>query len=280
MVRVPINGTELEVEVLGPEGAPVIIAHHGGPGMSSRAEPKASFGGLADAYRVLVFDARGSGASGLDGPFTHEQWAADVDALRAWIGVEQIIVAGGSYGGFISLEYALRYPDRVRAIVLRDTAPSGAHQEDARRNALSSDRTQVNVATYERMMRGELTSDDDFRAAYRGIMPLYGATFDPDEDLTPKLAAIPFHHATHNAAFAENLPAYDVIDRLPTIAVPVLITVGRHDWITPVAQSELIAQGILGSELVIFEHSGHSPQVEERDLWLATIRDFLQRRLG
>src|SRR3546814_13179107 len=80
--RVRINDNELAVEVLGPEGAPVIITHHGAPGLGSRAEPRASFGRLADEYRVIVFDARGSGESEGSGVFRHGQWAADRDRKR------------------------------------------------------------------------------------------------------------------------------------------------------------------------------------------------------
>ena len=47
-MRVTINDNELNVEVLGPEGAPVLIAHHGGGGIGSLAEPKSTFGPLAD----------------------------------------------------------------------------------------------------------------------------------------------------------------------------------------------------------------------------------------
>ena len=122
-----INGARLNIEVLGGEdkSKPVMIVHHGAPGLGSHAEPKFSFGPFSDEYRVVVFDARGSGASEDKAPFTHDQWAADVDAIREWIGAEKIIMAGGSYGGFISMEYAIRYPDRVLAMVLRDTsAPS------------------------------------------------------------------------------------------------------------------------------------------------------------
>jgi proline iminopeptidase len=57
----------------------------------------------------------------------------------------------------------------------------------------------------------------------------------------------------------------------------VLINVGRHDWITPVEASEEMAALIPGAELVIFENSGHSPLHEERKLWEATVRNFLDR---
>ena len=58
------------------------------------------------------------------------------------------------------------------------------------------------------------------------------------------------------------------------ITVPVLVTVGRHDWITPVVASEDIAREIPNSTLVIFENSGHSPHREENEKYLKLLRDF------
>jgi proline iminopeptidase len=89
--------------------------------------------------------------------------------------------------------------------------------------------------------------------------------------------AATFRAETHNAAFSTAVPAYDLRDRLHEIRVPTLIVVGRHDWITPVEASEEMAAGIPGAELVIFEHSGHSPQLEESERFLAVVRDFLTR---
>jgi proline iminopeptidase len=53
-MHVSVNDNELNVEVLGPEGAPVLIAHHGGGGIGWLAELKATFGPLADKFRVIV----------------------------------------------------------------------------------------------------------------------------------------------------------------------------------------------------------------------------------
>ena len=126
-MRVTINGCELNVEVIGPKDGPVLIAHHGGGGIGSLAEPKATFGPLSDRFRVVIFDARGCGHSAGVPPYSHAQWAADVDGLREWIGADKIVVAGGSYGGFIALEYAVAYPERVQAIVLRDTSADASN---------------------------------------------------------------------------------------------------------------------------------------------------------
>jgi proline iminopeptidase len=273
-MRLAINGAELEVEVLGPDGAPVLIAHHGAPGLGSRVEPKASFGALADTYRVIAFDARGSGASSDTPPYSHEQWAADIDALRAWAGAEKIIMAGGSYGGFLSLEYALRYPDRVSALVLRDTAAADRFRGQARRRALETDRTTIDMELFDRSFAGQVRDNDDFRACWRAILPLYDYDYDPAKT-DQRADTTTYHYATHNYAFGINLPGYDVTEKLGQISCPTLITVGRHDWITPVEASEELARHIPGAELVVFEKSGHSPQIEERDAWLSAVRHFL-----
>lgn len=273
---VEINGNRLAVEVLGPKGAPVIITHHGAPGLGSRAEPRASFGRLADEYRVVVFDARGSGESEGAGEFSHEQWAADIDGLREWIGAEQIIMAGGSYGGFMSMEYAIRYPDRVRALVLRDTAPDNTHSELSRANALASDRVTVDMEKFDRIDEGRVRDDDDLRDCWREILPLYDFVYDP-EAVERKVAATPYRYEAHNYAFSQNLPNYDLKGALPGISAPTLVTVGRTDWITPVSCSETIVSLIPGARLAIFEKSGHSPQIEEAEEWTATVRGFLHQ---
>jgi proline iminopeptidase len=276
---VEINDNKLAVEVLGPQDAPVLIAHHGAPGLGSRVEPRASFGALADTFRVVVFDARGCGESEGKPPFTHEQWAADVEGLREWMGAERVVMAGGSYGGFIAMEYAIRYPERVSALVLRDTSADHENEKAARENALSSTRVSIDVAKLDRINSGTVRDNDDLRDCWREILPLYDHHYDPAK-VEERVATTPYRYETHNFAFAVNQPQYDIKAQLPGITCPTLVTVGRDDWITPVASSEMIASLIPDSRLVVFEKSGHSPQIEERELWLSVVREFLDEALA
>jgi proline iminopeptidase len=273
-MNVSINGNRLVVEVLGPDGAPVLIAHHGAPGLGSREEPRASWGRLADTYRVVVFDARGSGESEGKGTLSHEQWAADIDGLRQWMGVEQIIMAGGSYGGFMAMEYTIRYPERVRALMLRDTSPDNSHEEQALANALASARVEIDRDKLDRIFAGAVRDNDDLRDCWREILPLYDFHFDPAV-VEHRVATTPYRYEAHNYAFSVNIPNYDLKPALPSITCPTLVTVGRTDWITPVESSETIATLVPGSRLVIFEKSGHSPQIEEAEAWTRTVREFL-----
>ena len=273
---VTINGCRLNVEVLGPENGPVLIAHHGGGGIGSLAEPKATFGPLADRFRVVVFDARGCGLSEGVPPYSHEQWAADVDGLRQWIGAEKIVVAGGSYGGFIALEYAVRYPEHVSAVILRDTSADGSNLELAFENARNQDRVEIDWERFNRYWHGEVHDDADLKQLWSELIPLYDYEYDPVKSAAAVEAGI-YRHEAHNWCFQHNWGAYDLKAQLPSVTVPTLVTVGRKDWVTPVSSSETIAALMPNAELVVFERSGHSPQVEERELFQRTIRDFVDR---
>ncbi|MEM6427937.1 MAG: alpha/beta hydrolase [Deinococcota bacterium] len=275
---ITINGVKLWVDIQGSEDKPTIIAHHGGPGMGSHASPKKAFAPLADDYRVITFDARGSGQSDGIPPYSHAQWVADLDGLREHFGLDTFILTGGSYGGYISLEYILTHPEHVSHLMLRDTAPSNRYEPQAKQNALSraSEFPSINEADLERIFAGKMQDDDDFRDVFAMIAPLYNANYDPDA--TAKLVtSINFRADTHNAAFSTAKNHYDVADRLHSINVPTLVIVGRHDWITPLAASEEMAEKIPGAELVIFENSGHSPQLEENERFIQVVRDFLAR---
>ncbi len=72
---------------------------------------------------------------------------------------------------------------------------------------------------------------------------------------------------------------WDVTSRLPEIAVPALVTGGRHDEARP-AHLALLAQGLRDAELVIFENSSHLAFIEEREPYLRVVEDFLARVEG
>ncbi|HEY5112369.1 MAG TPA: alpha/beta hydrolase [Acidimicrobiales bacterium] len=273
-MRVTINDNELNVEVLGDKGSPVLIAHHGGGGIGSLAEPKATFGPLADLYQVVVFDARGCGLSEGKPPFSHEQWASDVDELRKWIGADQIVIAGGSYGGFIAMEYAVAYPEHTRAMILRDTSPDNSNLERAFENARTQTRIEINWDNFNRYWEGRITDDQDLKDRWEEIIPLYDFEYDPVKTKERVEAGI-YRHEAHNWCFLYSMPKYDLRPQLPNVNCPTLVTVGRTDWVTPVSSAETIASLIPNATLVVFEKSGHSPQFEEFDHFQAVMRDFL-----
>lgn len=271
-----INGNNLYYEVMGEDNKRAMLCFHGAPGMSSYREPKAAWGRLADRYKVVVQDQRGSGQSGLNRPFTHKQWVDDAEALRQRLNLGKVVVAGGSYGGYLAQEYALAYPQNVVAVMLRDTGPDHSHEKEAEANALSSPRTRdkLDHAKFRRIFDGKCLSDEDMCDCYLEIQPLYNVNWDPAKD-ADRVKQFQWHHATHNYAFSHNLPNFDIKPRLHEVMVPVLITHGRHDWIIPVAAAQEMQRLYPHAQLAIFENSGHSPQIEEAAAWEVVVRRFL-----
>ncbi|KUJ18489.1 alpha/beta hydrolase fold protein [Mollisia scopiformis] len=274
------DGASLHVKVLGGDSPtkPLLIALHGAPGLSTHAEPEATFNFLQSKFRIIIYDARGSGYSSLQPPYTNERWVADVDELRIWAGADKFVLAGGSYGGFVSLDYALKFQGRLLALILRDTWAWGTRgMMRALKTVLTSDKVKVDPERQFRVWTGILKDDQDFADAVAEIGPLYappGAESEEPEWKSP--ASRPATYAaTQNAAFSQEMPKFDVRSRLKDIKVPTLVIVGRHDLITPVSDSEEISNGIPNSQLAIFENSGHTPGNDEPEAFRERVRQFL-----
>jgi proline-specific peptidase len=272
---VNLNGCEIYYEVHGKEDGEAIFFVHGGPGMSDCRGDVATFSSLGDEYKLVFMDMRGSGRSEEVPPYTHEQWTSDIEELRKYLGLGKVKMLGGSYGGFLTLEYALRYQENLTHVILRDTAPSSNYNDLSTEKAMNSELPGINEDMLDRLFGGQVRSNAEFKEMFRAIQPLYTVNRDEEKEKA-QLESIYFHYETHNYAFHVNQPAYDVTEKLKTIQVPVLVTVGRYDWITPVVASEDIAREIPNSSLVIFENSGHSPHHEEKEKYLKLVRDFIK----
>lgn len=281
-----VNGTELYYERLGDRDNPTILTLHGGPGVGDHRKAKEAYEPLTDAYEVVVYDHRGCGQSSEDSPYTNEQFARDANALREHLDLGTVVLIGGSYGGFITQEYLTRFPETVTGFVLRDTAPTGEYDERARENARADlptvwerdlDVPEITFEEFDRVMDGRARSNEEFKRVFHGILPLYAPDIDEFDaaEAREHIESINYHYETHNAMFSEELPAMDYREDLRDVEVPGLVTVGRHDWITPVEASEELHEVLPDSRLEIFEDSGHSPNLDQQDAYIQRVREFL-----
>jgi pimeloyl-ACP methyl ester carboxylesterase len=114
-----VRGQRIHFQDTGGRGPAVVMSH--GFLMDHRMfDPQV--GALRDRYRVITWDERGFGQTPATGPFDYWDLADDVIGLLDHLGVERAVLAGMSQGGYLSLRAALRYPDRVQALVLIDTS--------------------------------------------------------------------------------------------------------------------------------------------------------------
>ncbi|WP_456273145.1 alpha/beta fold hydrolase [Bacillus sp. AK031] len=273
-----INGCEMYYEVLGNPENETIFFVHGGPGLGDCRGDLNTFQDLSDSFQLVFMDMRGSGRSADVPPYTHEQWVDDLNELRNQLGVEEIILHGASYGGFIVQEFALRYPEHTKAILLNVTAADNDHHHLAIDNALRSNLSGIDEEGLTRLFEGYVKSNKDFKALYQAILPLY--TMEQDlEAQKQKLDQIFYHYQTHNDAFHQNLKHFDLKPKLHNIKVPVMVTAGERDWICPPVCSEDIVSRIPQAKYVLFKEYGHSLVREQGDKYKGLLRQFLNEEI-
>ncbi|KAH8175778.1 alpha/beta hydrolase fold domain-containing protein [Sarocladium implicatum] len=280
------DGARLNVRCLGSENTdkPLIIATHGGPGMVDHVESENSFGFLSSHFRVIVYDMRGSGKSSDQGPFSHEQFVADVEQLRIWAGEEKIFAAGASYGGFVSMEYTLKHPERVTCLLLRNTTALGIRLlMNSAKSMFTDPRVQSDHDRTMRNLTGTPRDLEDMIEFFADVGVVYKPEFTATGERRPsaervKMTPEQFHDKTWQYVITNNLRSYDIRSRLPEIAVPTKIVGGRQDFVTSVVDVEEIASLIPDCDLTILEGAGHNLADDERELWYQTLREFLEAR--
>jgi proline iminopeptidase len=273
-VELSVNGTRLFYETVG-DGPPCLCLH-GGPGTDSSGLRR-TLAPLANALglRLIVYDHRGHGRSEWVPveECTQDQLVADVEGVRLALGLERVHVLGISWGGFLGLMYAARYPHALATLAVVGAAASGEFMARAEANARAQATPEQWVA-YRALWDGSLADDAAFAEAFATIRPLY--FFDRSLATASVQARADTRHrlAVRRFIIEHEYPRYDCRAELLRIVAPTLVAVGRHDWICPVDQAEEIHRLVPHSTLAIFERSGHSPQVEEREAFarrLATL---------
>ncbi len=291
-MKAKVNGTELFFDTVGsqlvPVGGkmierPVCFVLHGGP-LIDLGYLRPWMDVLADVMQLVYVDYRGTGRSqrmpaecyGL------ENTIDDLEALRLHLGLGRIAILGHSHGGILAMPYALKYPDSVSHLLLVATTPyTGPEHEaesEANQQALAAAKPELASLLDELTQRSfkKPKTEEEHRARFHQTFRLYFHRYDPQiiHDVaertifsTEKLRYW-IEHESHK---------YDVRPRLHEISAPTLILVGRFDWRTTIKQAEIINQGIRGSELVIFENSGHQLYIEEQDKFLSSVGDFMRR---
>jgi len=266
-----LNGTKLFYQEVG-TGIPCLVMHGGLGGDNGCLHPWLD--PLGNDLHLIYYDHRGNGRSGRPSleTLTYDQLAADADALRDYLGLGKIMVMGHSAGAAIALHYALEYPAHLSHLILA----SGHAAWDYGDEILAACKRRGASDEVLEVFTGPPPKDDaDLSRKVRSLMSVYLSRFDPD--LTEQYVSNVRWDAAANVRYGELLPEHNVVSRLGEIKTPTLIMVGRDDVVTPVDQAERIHRGIPGSDLVIFEHSGHLPYLEESDLFIRTVRDWLHQ---
>lgn len=278
-----LNGTRIYFDIEGsgyvPNGEkmekkPVLFAVHGGPG-SDHSDFKPWLTPLSEHMQIVYLDQRSNGQSDrVDlATCTLDQLADDIEALRQYLGLGKIAVLGHSFGGMVAQVYATRYPESLEKLVLVCTAPSWNFYAAALDYA-SVNATAEQLKVIPEMFEGRI---EDEAHSYRWWDVCYDLYFHVlDEEVMRETGNRPIGSLeVANYTFKNLLPLYDVRPQLTSLPVETLVIGARYDWITPVSQAEEMHSLIPNSKLVLFEHSGHMPFIEEHGTFIECVSRFI-----
>lgn len=268
MPTVEVHQTQLFYARKG-TGVPCLVMH-GGLGLDHTYLRGLDI--VSDVLQLVYYDHRHNGRSGRPPleSVTHAQLAADAEGLRLQLGFGKVAVLGHSYGGFIALEYVLRHPESVSHLILLDTAPVFNYGELIMNNAMAKGATPAMLEA----MNASFLTDESMKSMLKLIWPLYFDRYQPAYEAFLADVIVCAAVAVHQE---QMLSAYNTLPRLHEIDCPTLLVVGRDDFVCPPSQAQLMHARIPQSRLVVFEHSGHFPWIEEPALFIQTVKEWLEQ---
>jgi proline iminopeptidase len=267
---VDVDGAKLVPDGMSMRERPTIVLLHGGPGFD-HTPYKQLYAPLAAIAQLVYYDHRGNGRSE-DGPrerWTLDQWADDLRTLCGVLGIEQPIVFGASFGGFVALNYALRHPDHPAKLVLASTT-ARIHLDRAL--AMFDRLGGPDVRAVAERFFTEPTAEN--REEYLRVCgPYYTQRPRPPEIL----ARVTQRPEVSEHFFRGEILHFDLTERLDEIRCPVLFLAGELDPIVTIADAEELAAALPPDRLRFerFPDAGHQLAIEQPDAVLALIREFV-----
>jgi proline iminopeptidase len=274
---VRVDGAKLRYAVEG-AGTPVLVIG------SSIYYPRTFARQLRQSLRLASIDVRHFGErdrSSASNAITLDTYANDIELLRAKLGMERVVLVGHSHHGNLALEYAKRYPEAVTHLVLIGSPPCDvettirvanaywdAHASDTRKAAR---RERWRKLTPERL--DAMSPEERIVAEYVADGPKYW--FDEHYDASWLWRGMPMN-ALLIARFRDFFMDYRLSWDAHQMTAPVLVITGRHDYVVPFTLWNDAAATLPSFSSHLFERSGHTPQLEEPELFNRVLLDWIR----
>ncbi len=262
MPQVTVNGAALHYEDEG-EGTPLVFVH--GVWMSGRFF-EAQRRSFRDLHRVIVPDFRAHGRSEhVHTGHTVPQYARDLKALLEAVGAHEPVLVCWSMGALVAWDLVEQFGTAgIGGLVVVDQSPSDYRWPDWPEGFLDLD-------ALRHVLEAVQTDQEAMARDLAGLMfaePPSG----PDAAWMAEEIARPPASVASAILFDQTMRDYRAM--LGEVDVPSIVFNGRHDKLVPIAAAEHVA-GATGSELVVFEQSGHCPFLEEAERFDEELTRFL-----
>ena len=250
-------------------GAPVLLLHGSGPGVSAWANWRLLLPVLAKNRRVIAPDLLGFGTTErpLDptdsSHYRMDIWVQQAIDLLDALQIEQTDLVGNSFGGALALALAIRHPQRVRRLVLMGSVgvpfaiTPGLEAVWGYQPSIDNMRALLDIFAFDRTLVTDELAQLRYQASIRpGFQESFGAMFP----------------APRQRGVDAMVSAEADIRALPH---PTLVVHGREDAVIPLSNSLTLAQWIRHAQLHVFGECGHWTQIEHAARFARLVEDFL-----
>ncbi len=246
-------------------GDPVVLLHGSGPGVSAWANWRLTLPALAKQRRVIAPDLAGFGfTERQDGAhYDIDGWVAHLAGFLDALELDAVDLVGNSFGGALALHFALRYPNRVRRLVVMGAVglsfpiTDGLDAVWGYQPSVENMRKLLDIFAYNRELVSDELAELRFKAANRpGVQEAFAAMFPA-----------PRQRWVDALACAE--------DELRELDKELLIIHGRDDDVIPLSVSLRLLEITQRSQLHVFGRCGHWVQIEHADRFSRLVGDFL-----
>lgn len=238
-------------------GGPTLLGLHGGPGIDG-SQLRYVLGSAQEWSTVVVPDQRGHGLSDRSTPdkWTLAQWSEDVRDLLDRAGLEDVILVGTSFGGFVAQQFLATYPGVARGGVIGGSAPRRASVEEIveRYREVSGDEAA------DVMRRTMAEPGPEVEEEWARICGPLSRIRPPDEELG-RIQRERVNTPEVNAHFMETFGDLDLRADLATATDPMLVLVGEKDPLTPPGVATEIQKHATGADVAVHVVEGASHQV-------------------
>ncbi|GAB6610764.1 MULTISPECIES: alpha/beta fold hydrolase [Bacillus] len=289
-----IRGKKLYVETHGnPKNKPVLYLH-GGPGESCYDFSFHQAERLKDSLFVIMIDQRGvcrSEEITEDEAFRLHDLIEDCEELKKVLQIEKWSVIGHSFGGYVALLYASRYPSSIEKIIFEGPTFDFALTSRAllqKTGNLLKKYGKEKVAEESIAYSSSNASSEELLEDYIRLsneleekrMEIYNYKEDEtDESLYSdeeweefsNRSKIHFDRLKVEGAFHTSL-----LQKIKDVQNPMLLIVGKHDAVTCEKQIEIFNKDAQNGGYIVFEESGHTPHYEEADRYAELVIQFLK----
>lgn len=266
-------------------GDDVVFCLNGGPGLPCDYLREAHSCLIDEGYRIVAFDQLGTGASDRPadaGLWTIGRYVEETETVRKALNLGKVHMLGHSWGGWLAIDYALTYPENLKTLILEDTVADMPHlvQELERLRAALGSETVAMMQKHE--AQGTIDHPEYLAAItilnYRHVCRLSGWPAPVKRSLDDwNIGPYGTMQGPNEFLYTGNLKDWNRVPDLPRITVPVLITCGEHDELTPACALRM-KLSLPDAELKVFANASHMPFYENPQAYYPAVLDFLSRR--